>query len=173
MKEASKKKEEIQSYSQKLTSKEEQIRRLAEKIAEQETKMAKLQEELDSHHPTSEQLSAEQMRQDDERDQQLLTLRTLTIQLKLEQKTIENEKKNENVNLERMKWYLAKHESNIVSSEENPSVIAYNSCSLMKSTKLYTCIIAKPYIKSTTSIYLSLCILTSQGTYLYPRIHRA
>ena len=55
--------------------------------------MAKLREELDSHHRTSEQLSAEQMREDDEREQQLLTLKMSAMKLQLELRKTKDKKK--------------------------------------------------------------------------------
>ena len=115
MKEASKKKEEIQSYSQELTDKEEQISRLSEKIAEQEREMAKLREELDSHHRTSEQLSAEQMREDDEREQQLLTLILSAMNLQLKLRKTKDKKTRDKMNLEGAKKTVEKYETMLVS----------------------------------------------------------
>ena len=115
MKEASKKKEEIQSYSRELTDKEEQISRLSEKIAEQEREMAKLREELDSHHRTSEQLSAEQMREDDEREQQLLTIMMSAMKLQLELRKTKDKKNQDKMNLEGAKKTVEKYETMLVS----------------------------------------------------------
>ena len=77
--------------------------------------MAKLREELDSHHRTSEQLSAEQMREDDEREQQLSTLIITKVQLKLKLRKIEDEKNQQKMDLERMQRSVEKLDREIVS----------------------------------------------------------
>ena len=77
--------------------------------------MAKLREELDSHHRTSEQLSAEQMREDDEREQQLLTLKMSAMKLQLELRKTKDKKNQDKMNLEGAKKTVEKYETMLVS----------------------------------------------------------
>ena len=107
MKEASRKKAEIQSYNQKLSDKEEQISRLSEKIAEQEREMAELRE----------QLSTEEKREDDEREQQLLTLMMSAMKLQLELRTTKDKKNQDKMNLEGAKKSVEKYTKVLVSSK--------------------------------------------------------
>ena len=150
MKEASKKKEEIKSYSQELTDKEEQISQLSEKISEQEREMAKLREELDSHHRTSEQLSAEQMREDDEREQQLLTLMMSAMKLQLELRKTKDKKNQDKMNLEGAKKTVEKYETMLVSK----AVLCFHNGSECHVIRKYT---HRHYIHTNTQVLILMC----------------
>ena len=84
--------------------------------------MTKLREELESHHRTSEQLSAEQMREDDEREQQLLTLMMSAMKLQLELRKTKDKKNQDKMNLEGAKKTVEKYKKMLVSLKNNSIV---------------------------------------------------
>lgn len=70
--------------------------------------MAKLRQELDSHHRSSEQPSAEQMNKDDDKAHELHSLVISTMQLKVKLQEVENQKHREEIQLHRAKQTVEK-----------------------------------------------------------------